>query len=261
MKKTWFKKIQSLLQKGETEDIESALELVSFHIDHSANKDAELITILDGISKKIPIPYIIGYTLVCGIKISISRDVLNPGPETVTLIKMARKWIAKNNSPKILDLCTGSGAVAITLARSCGGNIIATDISEKALEIARRNAVDNNVAVRFINGDLFEPVVGEKFDLVVTNPPYVKSSAISSLPGFVRDFAPITAIDGGDDGLFFHRAILSKAKGFLYSGGSLFIECEDNQDKDLERLAQQFGWEISERFPNRHGNIRGYRLV
>jgi len=262
MRKGWFNNLQSLLERGETEDLESALVLASFHIDHSAEKGVALKLILDGVGKNIPIPYIIGYTLICGVKITISKDVLNPGPETVSLIKEAVKCISKSSSPKILDLCTGSGTVAVTLARRCkGSNVTATDISEKALVIAKGNASENKVVVDFLLGNLFEPVTGKKFDFIVTNPPYVKSDAVCLLPSFVRDFAPLTAIDGGKDGLFFHRAILSQAKRFLHSDGSLFIECEDNQDKDVEKLALQFGWEINSRFPNRHGKVRGYRLI
>ena len=108
---------------------------------------------------------------------------------------------------------------------------------------------------------MFETVKGMKFDVIITNPPYVKSSDIPLLPGFVRDFAPITAIDGGNDGLFFHKAIMSGAKGFLCSGGCLFIECEDDQDKEIEDIAIRSDWEIKEKFPNRHGKIRGFRLM
>ncbi|PJA88557.1 MAG: peptide chain release factor N(5)-glutamine methyltransferase [Candidatus Moranbacteria bacterium CG_4_9_14_3_um_filter_36_9] len=261
MKEVWRKKIQSLLERGETEDLQGALALVSFHIDHSENKEVELEVVLSGIGDGIPIPYIIGYTLICGLKIFISRDVLNPGPETVTLIEKARECVVKHDSSRILDLCTGSGAVAIVLAQICSGNIIATDISEKALAIAKLNASENKVVINFMHGDLFGPVRGMVFDSIITNPPYVKSGAINLLPKFVRDFAPLTAIDGGDDGLFFHRAIISRAKGFLRPGGSLFIECEDNQDKEIEALAVKFGWEIRESFPNRHGNIRGFMLI
>ncbi|MFA5248231.1 MAG: HemK/PrmC family methyltransferase [Patescibacteria group bacterium] len=216
---------------------------------------------LDGVSRNVPIPYIIGYTQICGLNISINRDVLNPGPETVTLIRKTSEYIIKNQASRVLDLCTGSGVVAIVLASMCKATTTATDISEKALAIAKLNAQDNGVKINFILGDLFEPVKGMKFDVITSNPPYVKSSALNLLPEFVRDFAPLTAIDGGADGLFFHRAIMMRAKNFLLSGGSLFIECEDDQDKDVEEIAINFNWEIKERFPNRHQKIRGFRLT
>lgn len=260
MKRLWLKQIQSLLNKEETEDLQSALNLASFHLDHCKNRDVELKKILDGISKNIPIPFIIGYTQICGLNISISTDVLNPGPETTTLIEKTSEHIIKNNTSQVLDLCTGSGVVAVVLASKCKGDVTATDISEKALAIANLNALKNGVDINFILGDLFEPVKGMAFDVITSNPPYVKSSAINSLPRFVRDFAPLTAIDGGEDGLFFHRAIISGAKKFLCLGGSLFIECEDDQDKDIEDIAAKYGWEVKEKFPNRHGKIRGFRL-
>jgi release factor glutamine methyltransferase len=261
MRESWIKKLRSLLEKGETEDLKSTLALASFHIDHSKCKEKELRLILDGIGRNIPVPHIIGYTLVCGLKISLNKDVLNPGPETVALIEMASEYIIKYHSSQILDLCTGSGAVAIVLARKCSGNIVATDISEKALAIAKLNASENKVAINFMHGDLFEPVRGMVFDVIITNPPYVKSGAINLLPGFVRDFAPLTAIDGGDDGLFFHRAILSGAKDFLRQGGSLFVECEDDQDKEVEELAIKSGWETRKKLTNRHGNTRGFMFT
>ena len=258
MRKPWTKKIQDILERGETEDLKSALTLASFHVDHSKRKEEEVELMLDGIGRNIPIPYIIGYTLVFGLKIFINKNVLNPGPETVTLIERAKECVVKHRSSQILDLCTGSGVAAIVLACECNGSMAATDISEKALAIARLNASANKVTINFMHGDLFEPVKKMVFDIIITNPPYVKSDAISLLPGFVRDFAPPTAIDGGEDGLFFHRAIISRAKGFLRPGGKLFIECEDNQDKDVEEIATKSGWEIKEKLPNRHGNTRGF---
>jgi len=261
MKRPWLKLIRSLLEKGETEDLQSALDLVSFHLDWCEDWDVELEKILDGVSKNMPIPYIIGYTQICGLKISISRDVLNPGPETVTLIKKTSEHINKKHASQILDLCTGSGAVAVVLASKCKADVTATDISEKALALAKLNAIANGVDINFKQGDLLEPAKGMVFDVITSNPPYVKSGVIDSLPRFVRDFAPLKAIDGGADGLFFHKAIMSGAKDFLHSGGSLFLECEDDQDGEVEDVATKFGWEIKEKFPNRHGKIRGFRLM
>lgn len=256
-----IEQIQPLLEVSETEELQSALDLASFHISHARNKEAELGLILDGIKKNIPIPYIIGYTLICGIKISINSNVLNPGPETVTLIEKTSEHVNKKHASQVLDLCTGSGAVAVVLASKCNVNITATDITEKALALAKLNAIANGVDINFKQGDLFEPVKGKVFDVITSNPPYVKSGAIDSLPRFVRDFAPLKAIDGGADGLFFHRAIMSGAKDFLHSGGSLFLECEDDQDREIEDIAIKSGWEIKEKFPNRHGKIRGFRLM
>ncbi len=260
MTKQYLEQIQFILEKGETEDLQSAISLVSFHLECSEDKNAELKKILDGVRKNIPIPYIIGYTQIFGLKIIINRDVLNPGPETITLIEKTSESIIKNHSVQVLDLCTGSGAVAVTLASRCNVQITATDISEKALSIARLNALTNNTVINFKQGDLFEPVKGLKFDVLTSNPPYVKSGVINLLPGYVRNFAPVTAIDGGSDGLFFHKAILSEAKDFFNPGGCLFIECEDDQDREVEKIAIKNGWKIKERFPNRHKKIRGFRL-
>lgn len=261
MKRPWLEQIRSLLEKGETEDLQSALDLASFHLDRCEDGDMDLEKILDGVSKNIPIPYIIGYTQICGLKIFINRDVLNPGPETVTLIEKTSEYINRNHASQVLDLCTGSGAVAVVLASKCKVNITATDISEKDLTLAKLNAMANGVDINFKQGNLFEPVKGMAFDVIMSNPPYVKSGAIDLLSRFVRDFAPLKAIDGGADGLFFHRAIMLEAKDFLHPGGSVFLECEDDQDGEIEDIAIKFGWEIKEKFSNRYGKIRGFRLT
>ncbi len=261
MRKAWLKQIQPLLKKTETEDLQGALALISFHLGHSRYKEKELESILDGIRRNIPIPYIIGYTLVCGLKIIINKDVLNPGPETVTLIEKAGEYINNHSLLRILDLCTGSGAIAVVLAKKCNVDVVATDISTKVLAVAKLNAVENEVDINFLQGNLFAPVNGMVFGAIITNPPYVKSGAINQLPGFVRNFAPLTAINGGEDGLFFHKTILTQARDFLCLGGSLFTECEDNQDAEVEELAIKSGWKIGERFPNKQGKIRGFRLT
>ena len=253
--------LRIIIVNREFEDNERELDLAIYHINKSRKPMEEYDRLAEGLKKGIPVSCIIGYTLIGDVPIKINRNVLNPGPETVMLIGKAVNYIIRLKSKTVLDLCTGSGAVAVTVAKKCRTKVVATDISKKALEIAKHNASENKVTVDFRLGDLLETVRGMMFDVIITNPPYVKSGAIASLPRFVRDFAPLTAIDGGADGLFFHRAIMSGAKDLLRSGGSLFIECEDDQDKEIEGIAIKSGWEIKEKFPNKHGKIRGFRLM
>lgn len=253
--------IESSILHGTFEDNSRELQLALHHLERSDTPDDECQKLVKGLEKGIPIPYIIGYTLVCGLKILINRDVLNPGPETITLIKAVMGYASKRGSIDILDLCTGSGAIAVLLAKSYGAKVTAIDISEKALALAKENAAENGVDITFLRGDLFEPVRGMAFDVIVVNPPYVKSGSIEFLPKFVRDFAPTIAIDGGKDGLFFHKAILAEAKNHLNRNGSLFIECEDDQSEDVEKIAAEFSWTAMQRFHNRHGQVRGFQFV
>lgn len=255
------KQIRSLLEKGETEDLSRELSLSLYHIENSNNPEKSFTSIISGLKKSIPIPHIIGYTLVDDIPIIIDKYVLHPGPETVILIKKAIEYINRSEVQSVLDLCTGSGAVAVSVAKRCKATVVATDISSQALQIARLNASQNNVAVSFLQGDMFQPVAGRIFKIIISNPPYVKTAAIKSLPHFVRNFAPKITIDGGSDGLLFHKIILSKAKRFLSTHGCLFLECEDGQDIEIIDLCSAFRWEVEDKYPNRYGNIRGFRLV
>lgn len=252
--------IRLLIEGGEIEDIQRDLELVKHYLKSTVDKGKGFSILKNGIKMKIPIPHIIGYTLVDSMKIRINKDVLHPGPETLTIIEKSVAHIQHSGIKSVLDLCTGSGSVAIAIARKCNVEVVATDISKDALSIAKLNALENYAKVEFLIGDLFEPLEGRKFNAIITNPPYVKRSSIHLLPSFIKNFAPTIAIDGGDDGLVFHKAILSKAKSFLTVPGYLFVECEDDQDGDVVKLCQQFKWNVEEKFPNKNGSIRGFML-
>lgn len=256
----FLESLKKIIINKEFEDNERELNLAIYHINKSRKPMKDYEYMAKGLKKGIPVSYIIGYTLIGDVPIRINKNVLNPGPETLTLIGKAIDYVIDSKSETVLDLCTGSGAIAVSVAKKCKTKVVATDISKKALAIAKLNASENKVVIDFKFGDLFDPVRGMVFNAIISNPPYVKSGAIDLLPGFVRNFAPLKAIDGGVDGLFFHKAIMSGAKDFLHSDGSLFIECEDNQDKEVEEIAIKTGWEIKDKFPNRKGNIRGFKL-
>lgn len=261
MEYKYRQKLHPLLLRGNFEDIDGGLKLALYHLKKSKFSETELKKIEEGLRQNIPVPHIIGYTLICDIPIIINRYVIHPGPETVILIEKTVRYIKAMNVKDVLDLCTGSGAIAVVVAKKCNVAVVGTDVSKQALKIAKRNASTNNTQVEFIQGNLFQPVRDRVFDVIVSNPPYVKTNEIDVLPRFVRDFAPKIAIDGGGDGLFFHRAILSQAKSFLRKYGCLFLECEDNQDVDILNLCQTYNWNIKEKYSNKHGNIRGFKLL
>ncbi len=171
-----------------------------------------------------PLQQVFGYTDFYGLKIKVNSDVLCPRPETEYLVLEVNNLIKENNFQNVLDLCTGSGAIALVLKRDYPQiNVTASDISEKALMVAKQNAEDNNLQVEFVTSNLFDKVNGE-FDIIVSNPPYIKNEVIGTLDPEVRFFEPLIALDGGKDGLDFYRTIVKDAKNHLKIGGILAFE-------------------------------------
>lgn len=176
-----------------------------------------------------PLQQVFGYTDFYGMKINVSRDVLCPRPETEYLVEQVSKLIKENNYTEVLDLCTGSGAIALVVKRdNCSVNVTASDISEKALVVAKQNAEENNLQVNFVISNLFEKVQGE-FDIIVSNPPYIESDVVKTLDPEVRFFEPLIALDGGKDGLDYYRKIVNGCKNHLKIGGILAFEIGYNQ--------------------------------
>ena len=189
----------------------------------------------------IPIQYINNKAYFMGLEFYVDENVLIPRCDTEILVEEIIKIIKKDSLLKILDLCTGSGAIAISLKKYLNNiEIMASDISDKALMVARKNASKIGVDVKFIESDLFNNING-KFDLIVSNPPYIKKSVIPSLDKQVRN-EPILALDGGKDGLNFYRKISYDAKKFLNNNGYLCFEIGYDQRKDVEDILLQNGY-------------------
>jgi len=170
-----------------------------------------------------PVAYIAGRREFYGVALRVTRDVLIPRPETELLVDLALERIPQAPA-RVLELGTGSGAVAVALAKERPGlEIIATDISEAALAVARRNAREHGAAIDFICSDWFEALGPERFDLIVSNPPYVAAGDAHLEQGDVR-FEPRLALVGGEDGLDCIRAIAADARTRLRSGGCLILE-------------------------------------
>ena len=178
-----------------------------------------------------PLAYITGQQEFWSLDFLVSRDVLVPRPETEMLVELALGHLAETNnreSTRILELGTGSGAIAVALATELPqAQIVATEISPAALAIARRNASRNGVAMRFLQGDLFSALDQElenHFDLIISNPPYIPRDEISMLDAEVSRWEPRAALDGGVDGLDFYRRIAEEAPAYLQQGGAVAVE-------------------------------------
>ncbi len=184
-----------------------------------------------------PLWYIFGDTQFYGYRIKVDERVLIPRPETEILVREAVASLREGDA--ILDLCTGSGAIAIAIACEAAKDkmvsVTATDISEEALEVARSNARLNKASINFIKTDLFNGLRG-RYNLITANPPYIKREEISSLQREVRDFEPRIALDGGVDGLDFYRRIAQKVSRYIARGGMLILECGENQAQEIIKI-------------------------
>ncbi len=171
----------------------------------------------------------------------VNQNVLIPRPDTEILVEEVIKIAEKINAKKILDLCTGSGAIAVSLAKYIkDSQITATDISNEALEVAEYNAKINGVEnqIAFLQSNLFQDIPKEKYDMIVSNPPYIKREVIKTLQKEVRS-EPIIALDGGYDGLDFYRKIIYQADEFLKYKGYLCLEIGYDQKDDVIELIEQ----------------------
>ena len=190
--------------------------------------------------RREPLQHILGTQEFCGLEFEVTPAVLIPRHDTETLVNEALARLPGAHS--ILDIGTGSGCIAVALAhRLPGVSVTATDISEDALVVARRNAGRNGVAIEFLQGSLLEPVAGRHFDLIVSNPPYIPSSDIETLQPEVRDFDPRGALDGGEDGLDVYRALVPAAATLLNTDGWLFLEVGIGQAADVARMFRAAG--------------------
>ncbi len=185
-----------------------------------------------------PLWYCIGDTDFYGYIIKVDERVLIPRPETEILVENALKHI--NIESVVLDLCTGSSAIAIAIKKESNAKVFAVDISQDALDLAEQNAKDNDADITFIQSDLFSNLQGQKFDVIVSNPPYIKSEDIKSLQKEVKDFEPILALDGGIDGLDFYKKIAGEIKDYLNENGVVLFECGEGQAQDIKNMLVGF---------------------
>lgn len=189
-----------------------------------------------------PLWYILGDTEFYGYTIKVDGRVLIPRPETEQLAELAVKTAEEGD--KILDMCTGSGCIAIAVAKQTAGKnvtVTAADISAPALALAAENAKANGADIKFIESDLFAKVRG-KFNIIVCNPPYIRRGDLSGLQREVRDYEPLSALDGGEDGLDFYRRLAAEAPKHLVRGGTLLVECGIGQAQEIVKLFNKFDY-------------------
>ena len=213
---------------------------------------------VDGLRKFIrrrgrrePLQHILGSTSFCGLEIAVNRDVLIPRPETELLAERGWTFLnqlsALNSQPStVLDFGTGSGCLAIALAAKCAAaEVHALDFSPAALAVARQNAARHGLTgrIRFLEGQGFAPVpAGIRFDLIISNPPYIPSGEIASLQPEVRDYDPRPALDGGADGLDYGRQLAAESAPFLKPEGRLMLEFGDGQAERLREIFLEQKW-------------------
>ncbi len=185
-----------------------------------------------------PLWYCIGDSEFYGYTIKVDERVLIPRPETELLVYNALDYLDERK--KVLDLCTGSGAIAIAVKKEKNPIVTAVDKSMDALDLAKDNAKLNEADVKFVWSDMFSALSGRKFDVIISNPPYIKSEEIKTLQTEVKDFEPLMALDGGIDGYDFYRIIAEQAHEYLNEGGVLLLECGIGQATEIAKMLQGF---------------------
>lgn len=202
--------------------------------------EKKFLKCIDEVINGKPIQYITKSQEFMNLKFYVDENVLIPQPDTEILVEEVIKRIneiKKEKIIKVLDLCTGSGAISISIKKYVNENVevYATDISEKAIKIAKKNAKNNDVKVNFILSDMFENIKEDDFDIIVSNPPYIESKTISTLSKEVQN-EPHIALDGGEDGLKFYKIVAENANKFLKEKGQVFLEIGYNQKESVEKI-------------------------
>lgn len=208
--------------------------------DMREEQEKEYMDLLEKRASRIPLQYITGEQEFMGLDFKVNPGVLIPRQDTEILVEEALKAITPGM--EVLDLCTGSGCIAVSLAKfKPKAKVQGADISPEALQVSEENAKRNGVDVRFFLSDMFRQVRG-KFDIIVSNPPYIPTGVIQGLMPEVKDFEPHLALDGREDGLWFYQILASEGKKYLKPGGFLMVEIGCDQGKAVSQLFQDEGY-------------------
>lgn len=213
----------------------------------SKEKEELYFSLIDKhIEKNMPLSHLAGFEYFYDRKFKVTKDVLSPRMETEELIYKVIEYIKSinKNNIKILDLCTGSGIIGITLRKELESKsleVVASDISEEALKVAKENAIMNEADVKFIQSDIFENI-NEKFDIIVSNPPYIAYNDKITMEDNVLNYDPHLALFAEEDGMYFYREIVENAKEYLEEDGIVFFEIGYDQREKILKLANENGF-------------------
>ncbi len=218
------------------------------------DKEDEYLTLLEKRSKHFPLQHLTGSQEFMGLEFKVTKDVLVPRADTETLVEEVMKKL--HDGMRILDMCTGSGCILLSLlhySNDCEG--VGADISEKALAVARENADRLNIRADFVESDLFSNITG-KFDILVSNPPYIRTCEIEELMPEVRDHDPFLALNGHETGIYFYEKIIDGAESFLNRGAFVAFEIGNDQGDEVSKLMIDAGYKEVEVVNDLCGNPR-----
>ena len=198
------------------------------------------------IKEDVPLSHLVGFEYFYDRKFKVTKDVLSPRMETEELIYKVIEYVKKTNKNnlKILDLCTGSGIIAITLKKELDEiliDVVASDISEEAIEVSKENAQYHNADVRFIQSDIFNNI-DDKFDIIVSNPPYIDRKDEVTMKENVLNYDPHLALFAEEEGMYFYRKIIEQAKDYLKENGVMFFEIGYDQKDKIIKLSKKNGY-------------------
>lgn len=226
-------------------------EYLLIHDDEDVNDNIKKIFLdkIERLKKNEPIQYIINHQEFMGLDFFVNEHVLIPQPDTENLVEEVIHLVEKlgkgiNEEIRILDLCTGSGAIAISLAKLLNRKVLiyASDISDEALKVAEENSIRNMANIYFFKSNLFKKISEHyKFDIIVSNPPYIETKNLKNLPEEVKK-EPKIALDGGTDGLDFYKEISKEAPKYLFDNGYLAFEIGYNQKESVENILKQYNY-------------------
>ena len=223
--------------------------------------EAKYLSRIEKRKEHVPLQYIINKQNFYGLDFYVDESVLIPRYDTENIVDRIVKDCKENKCLSVLDLCTGSGCIAVSLKKSGFEKVYAADISDKALAVAKHNAKLNNADIIFLQSDLYENFPKEiRFDIIVSNPPYISTDEIARIEKQVRDFEPKLALDGGRDGLDFYKKIINLSKNFLNNKGRLYLEIGYDQSKDVVDLAKKEGYDNIVIIKDLSGRDRGISM-
>ena len=212
-----------------------------------SKEEAELyLSYVEKRKKRIPVQHLTGVQEFMGLEFIVNEHVLIPRQDTEVLVETV--WEDLEPGMRVLDMCTGSGCILISLMKRMqtvsgedGITGVGVDLSHQALQVAEKNASKQKVGAVFVESDLFDNVEGT-YDMIVSNPPYIRTAVIQELQEEVKLHDPYGALDGKEDGLFFYREIIKKSKKYLKKGGRLYFEIGHDQGEDVKKMMEEAGF-------------------